>query len=140
MLQQASRVLNRSLELFKSDKKTYFPEIAEENVEGEEGGQEPMSSTNLPAPHLKFKRVDFYLNWWSKDWKYKTMGAKVITDRKAISSIGDGDPWADYCFVFVRTLPSNDNPGNKRSSFKFVVKSRYLLKVILGPCFCARFL
>lgn len=131
-------LLQRSLEPFRSHADPYLNDIPEEVPEGEEGTGEPVS-INLPEPFLKFKRVDYYYNWWSKDWKYKTMGAKVIAERRTISSMGDSDPWAGYCFVFVRTLPSSEEPGPNRPTFKFVVKSQYLLKVRVLVNFHARF-
>lgn len=76
-----------------------------------------------------FLRLTFRYARWSKDWKYKTMGAKVVAERRTMST-GDSDPWAGYCFVFVRTLPSRDEPGPQRPTFKFVIKSPYLHKVL----------
>ncbi|CAL1710252.1 unnamed protein product [Somion occarium] len=83
----------------------------------------------LVPPTLKIKRVDHYWSNWSKAWKYKNSGAKVIAEGgPVIGSTGNikDDPWGQYCFVVVRKLPKDAEEGEP--TFQVVVKSPYLIQ------------
>jgi hypothetical protein len=82
----------------------------------------------LQAPTLKFKRLDFYYSGWGRQWKYKNMNAKVsVENRPMKGSHGDNDPWKEFCFVVVRTMPDPKDQISK-PTFKVVIKSPYILK------------
>jgi hypothetical protein len=82
----------------------------------------------LQPPTLKFKRLDFYYSGWSRQWKYKNMNAKVSVENRSMKgSQGDNDPWKEFCFVVVRTMP-DPKDGISKPTFKVVVKSPYILK------------
>ncbi|GJE93103.1 ATPase family AAA domain-containing protein [Phanerochaete sordida] len=84
-------------------------------------------SVPLLPPNLKVKRVDYYYSKWSKTWKYKNMGDKVSPEFVPVgASTSDNDPWGTFCFVVVRTLPSNPEEGEP--TFQLTIKSPYLLK------------
>jgi len=79
----------------------------------------------LPVPSLKVKRLDYYYSRWSKGWKYRNMSSKVTVERVPILRSGDNDPWKDFSFVVVRTIPRQENQD---PTFKIVIKSEYILK------------
>ncbi|KAJ6565102.1 hypothetical protein B0H10DRAFT_1096922 [Mycena sp. CBHHK59/15] len=80
----------------------------------------------LPPASSKVKRVDYFYSRWSKSWKYKNMNSKVTVETLPILGGGGGnDPWKDYSFVVVRTIPQQEN---REPTFKIVVKSEYILK------------
>lgn len=84
--------------------------------------KEPLAPANL-----KVKRVDYYYSKWSRKWKYQTTSSNVIPELRANPSLEPGkeDPWAQFCFVVVRTIPQAEGEA---ITFKVVVKSSYLLK------------
>ncbi|KAJ7028311.1 hypothetical protein C8F04DRAFT_1119630 [Mycena alexandri] len=79
----------------------------------------------LPPASSKIKRVDYFYSRWSKAWKYKNMNSKVTVETLPILGGGNNDPWKDYSFVIVRTIPQQEN---RQPTFKIVIKSEYLLK------------
>ncbi|KAJ7148971.1 hypothetical protein C8R43DRAFT_1193626 [Mycena crocata] len=79
----------------------------------------------LPPASSKIKRVDYFYSRWSKGWKYKNMNSKVTVETLPILSGGSNDPWKDYSFVVVRTIPQQEN---RQPTFKIVIKSEYILK------------
>ncbi|KAJ7766171.1 hypothetical protein B0H16DRAFT_1523250 [Mycena metata] len=79
----------------------------------------------LPPASSKIKRVDYFYSRWSKGWKYKNMNSKVTVETLPILSSGHNDPWKDYSFVIVRTIPQQEN---RQPTFKIVIKSEYILK------------
>ncbi|KAF8202628.1 P-loop containing nucleoside triphosphate hydrolase protein [Mycena galopus ATCC 62051] len=80
----------------------------------------------LPAASTKIKRLDYYYSRWSKGWKYKTMNSRVTVETLPVIGGGGGnDPWKEYSFVVVRTIPQQEN---RQPTFKIVIKSEYLLK------------
>ncbi|KAJ6587644.1 P-loop containing nucleoside triphosphate hydrolase protein [Mycena vulgaris] len=83
-------------------------------------GKEP-----LPPASSKIKRVDCYYSRWSKGWKYKNMNSKVTVETLPTLGGGNTDPWKDYSFVVVRTIPQEEH---RKPMFKIVVKSDYILK------------
>ncbi|KAI0357755.1 P-loop containing nucleoside triphosphate hydrolase protein [Trametes cingulata] len=86
------------------------------------------TSTDLPAPNLKVKRVDNYWSAWSKGWKYRNTGSSVVAE--AVRPVGNGtgnDPWQNFCFVVVRKFPE-PRATDEEISYKIVIKSPYLLK------------
>jgi hypothetical protein len=84
--------------------------------------------TPLSPPSFKVKRVDHYYSRWSRKWKYQTSGSSVIPELRPLPSDGkDDDPWQEFCFVVVRTIPKSSEPSEP--TFKVTVKSPYLLKV-----------
>jgi hypothetical protein len=78
-------------------------------------------------PNLKVKRVDYYYSRWSRKWKYQNSGSNVIPELRPLPSEGKEDPWQEFCFVVVRTIPKSSDQGIE-PSFKVVIKSPYLLK------------
>ncbi|CAA7269690.1 unnamed protein product [Cyclocybe aegerita] len=79
----------------------------------------------LPVPSLKVKRVDYYYNRWTRSWKYKNMGSKVVVETLPVThSGGSNDEWKEFSFVLVRTLARN----NEEPELKLVIKSEYVLK------------
>jgi len=78
---------------------------------------------------LKFKRLDFYYSGWGRQWKYKNMNSKVTVENRSVAKggHGDNDPWKEFCFVVVRTLPDPKDQIGK-PTFKVVIKSPYILK------------
>jgi hypothetical protein len=82
--------------------------------------------TPLPPPTLKVKRVDYYYSRWSRKWKYQNSGSNVIPELRPLPSDGKEDPWQEFCFVVIRTIPKSEQ--NLEPTFKVVVKSQYLLK------------
>jgi Domain of unknown function (DUF7025) len=81
--------------------------------------------TPLPPPNLKIKKVDHFYSRWSKKWKYQNSGSNAIPEAMALPVDGKDDPWQNFCFVVVRTLPRREE---KEPTFQIVVKSPYLLK------------
>ncbi|KAJ7464897.1 hypothetical protein B0H11DRAFT_1814831 [Mycena galericulata] len=79
----------------------------------------------LPPASSKIKRVDYFYSRWSKGWKYKNMNSKVTVETLPILGGGGNDPWKDYSFVVVRTIPQQEN---RQPTFKIVIKSEYILK------------
>ncbi|KAJ7615508.1 hypothetical protein FB45DRAFT_244515 [Roridomyces roridus] len=79
----------------------------------------------LAPAATKVKKVDFYYSRWSKAWKYRNTSAKVTVETLPVLSSGSNDPWKDFSFVVVRTIPEQDN---QKPTFKIVVKSEYILK------------
>ncbi|KAF7354269.1 AAA domain-containing protein [Mycena venus] len=79
----------------------------------------------LPPASTKIKRLDYYYSRWSKGWKYKNMNSKVTVETLPILGGGGNDPWKEYSFVVVRTIPQQEN---RQPTFKVVIKSEYLLK------------
>ncbi|KAJ7187839.1 hypothetical protein C8R46DRAFT_878031 [Mycena filopes] len=79
----------------------------------------------LPPASSKIKRVDYFYSRWSKGWKYKNMNSKVTVETLPILGGGSNDPWKDYSFVVVRTIPQQEN---RQPTFKVVIKSEYILK------------
>ncbi|KAJ7633647.1 hypothetical protein DFH06DRAFT_1437667 [Mycena polygramma] len=79
----------------------------------------------LPPASSKIKRVDYFYSRWSKGWKYKNMNSKVTVETLPILGGGGNDPWKEYNFVVVRTIPEQEN---RQPTFKIVIKSEYLLK------------
>ena len=80
----------------------------------------------LPTAYLKVKRVDYYYSKWTRSWKYKNMGERVTPEKVPVAPSSSGnDPWLQFCFVVIRTLPTEpeDEP-----TFSIVVKSQYLLQ------------
>lgn len=53
------------------------------------------------------------------------MNAKVTVESIPVLQSGNNDPWKDYCFVIVRKIPRHEN---MEPTFKFVIKSGYILK------------
>ena len=85
--------------------------------------------TSLPPANLKVKRVDYYFSKWSKTWKYKDMGEKVVAETLPAGSPAGNDPWQSFCFVVVRTFPRNrQGEEEPEPTFHIVVKSPYLLQ------------
>ncbi|KAH8103842.1 P-loop containing nucleoside triphosphate hydrolase protein [Cristinia sonorae] len=96
------------------------------------------STANLMSPPvplvpltLKVKRVDYYFSKWYNMWKYKNTGSKVTADMVQNPAVAGGawsaaanDPWKDFCFVVVRTLPQQEGMDTR---FRVVIKSPYLL-------------
>lgn len=81
--------------------------------------------TPLPPPNLKIKKVDHFYSRWSKKWKYQNSGSNAIPEAMALPVDGRDDPWQNFCFVVVRTLPRREDQDMQ---FHIVVKSPYLLK------------
>ncbi|KAJ3792852.1 P-loop containing nucleoside triphosphate hydrolase protein [Lentinula aff. detonsa] len=79
-------------------------------------------------PSLKIKRVDHYYSRWYKAWRYKNTSSAITVESVPLINRGENDPWKDYLFVIVRTLPESHGNGNKEPTFKLVVKSEYILK------------
>ncbi|KAJ7048837.1 hypothetical protein C8F01DRAFT_1379376 [Mycena amicta] len=79
----------------------------------------------LPPASNKVKRVDYYFSRWGKQWKYKNMNSKVTVETLPILGGGNNDPWKEYSFVLVRTIPQQEN---RQPTFKVVIKSEYILK------------
>ncbi|KAJ7436913.1 hypothetical protein B0H11DRAFT_636832 [Mycena galericulata] len=79
----------------------------------------------LPPASSTIKRVDYFYSRWSKGWKYKNMNSKVTVETVPILGGGGNDPWKDYSFVVVRTIPQQEN---RQPTFKIVIKSEYILK------------
>lgn len=86
------------------------------------------AQVTLSPPSLKVKRVDYYYSRWSRKWKYQNSGSNVIPELRPLPSDGKDDPWQEFCFVVVRTIPKAADQ-NLEPTFKVVVKSQYLLKV-----------
>ncbi|KAF5347625.1 hypothetical protein D9756_010669 [Leucocoprinus leucothites] len=88
------------------------------------------NNTQLAAPSLKVKRVDYYYSWWTRSWKYRNTSAKIAVEGAptgATAGAGkDGnDPWKDYLFVVVRTIPRSELA---EVSVKVLIKSPYIIK------------
>ncbi|KAK7039849.1 AAA domain-containing protein [Favolaschia claudopus] len=79
----------------------------------------------LPPASTKIKRLDYYYSRWSKGWKYKNMNSKVTVESLPVLGGNGNDPWKEYNFVVVRTIPQQEN---RQPTFKIVIKSEYLLK------------
>ncbi|KAJ3837895.1 P-loop containing nucleoside triphosphate hydrolase protein [Lentinula raphanica] len=80
-------------------------------------------------PSLKIKRVDHYYSRWYKSWRYKNTSSTITVESVPLINRGESDPWKDYLFVIVRTIPdSNGNVAKPEPTFKFVIKSEYILK------------
>ncbi|KAJ4467256.1 P-loop containing nucleoside triphosphate hydrolase protein [Lentinula aciculospora] len=79
-------------------------------------------------PSLKIKRVDHYYSRWYKAWKYKNTSSVITVESVPLINRMENDPWKDYLFVIVRSIPDSDRNRNKEPTFKFVVKSEYILK------------
>ncbi|KAJ7812430.1 P-loop containing nucleoside triphosphate hydrolase protein [Mycena olivaceomarginata] len=73
----------------------------------------------LPPASMEIKRVDHYFSRVSKEWHYKDMDSGVPAEGRS------DDPWKDYGFVLVRTIPQEQG---SQPTFKIVIKSRYILK------------
>ncbi|KAG7443460.1 P-loop containing nucleoside triphosphate hydrolase protein [Guyanagaster necrorhizus] len=83
----------------------------------------------LTPPTLKVKRVDHYYSRWSKSWKYRNTSSKVVVEGLPLLRSGDNDPWKDFSFVIVRTLPIREElVALVEPTFKVVIKSEYILK------------
>jgi len=89
----------------------------------------PTQQEAAPSPKLKVKRVDYYYSRWSRDWKYRNMNASITVETRPIMKLGDNDPWKDFAFVVVRTVPRPDDMI-KEPTFKIVIKSEYILKAL----------
>ncbi|KAF7986681.1 hypothetical protein HWV62_20186 [Athelia sp. TMB] len=88
----------------------------------------PVSDAPLPPVTLKVKRVDHYYSKWSRKWKYTPTASSSLPEMRAgpaVADPGKEDPWAQYCFVVVRTIPQAED---HEITYKVVVKSTYLLK------------
>ncbi|KAJ7114472.1 hypothetical protein C8R44DRAFT_881309 [Mycena epipterygia] len=72
----------------------------------------------LPPPSSKIKRVDYFYSRWTKGWKYRNMNSKVTVETLPILGGGRDDPWKDYSFVVVRTIPQQEN---RQPTFKIDV-------------------
>lgn len=85
------------------------------------------ATTPLAPPNLKVKRVDHYYSRWSKSWKYRNTGDKIIPEPVPVgaTTTAVNDPWGSFCFVVVRTLP-RDKEGAE-PTFRVIIKSPYLL-------------
>ncbi|CAK5277207.1 unnamed protein product [Mycena citricolor] len=81
----------------------------------------------LPPASMKIKRLDYFYSSWSKQWKYKNMNSRVTVETLPILGGGSNDPWKDYSFVVVRTIPQQEN---QKPTFKIVIKSAYLAKAL----------
>ena len=48
----------------------------------------------LPTAYLKVKRVDYYYSKWTRSWKYKNMGEKVVMEVVPVGAapVGKDDP------------------------------------------------
>ncbi|KAJ8454991.1 hypothetical protein ONZ45_g19093 [Pleurotus djamor] len=79
---------------------------------------------DLPPPSLKLKRLDYYYSKWSKSWKYKNTSSSVTPEARPFLG-SDNDPWKEFAFVIVRTIPRQENLP---PTFKVVVKSPYILQ------------
>ncbi|PCH36706.1 nucleoside triphosphate hydrolase protein [Wolfiporia cocos MD-104 SS10] len=100
---------------------------ADEKSELTKTGIPTATTAALPTePSTKVKRVDNYYSSWSRTWKYRNTGARVVPEMQRSAGDATTDPWAAYCFVVVRTIPRdpNDDP-----TFKVTVKSAYLREV-----------
>ncbi|KAF7304528.1 AAA domain-containing protein [Mycena chlorophos] len=104
----------------------------EENDDGKSVSTIPASTTAtvrddpLPPASTKVKRVDYYYSRWGKTWKYKNMNSKVTVETLPIlGGGGNNDPWKEFSFVLVRTIPQQEN---RQPTFKLVIKSEYILK------------
>ncbi|KAJ3850524.1 P-loop containing nucleoside triphosphate hydrolase protein [Lentinula lateritia] len=82
----------------------------------------------VAPPSLKIKRVDHYYSRWYKAWRYRNTSSAITVESVPLINRGENDPWKDYLFVIVRRLPDSNATGNKEPSFRFVVKSEYILK------------
>ncbi|KAJ6534955.1 P-loop containing nucleoside triphosphate hydrolase protein [Mycena capillaripes] len=78
----------------------------------------------LPPASLKIKRVDYFYSQWSKSWKSKNTNSKVTVETLPLLGGGNTDPWKDYSFVVVRTIP----PENGHPTFKIIIKSPYIIR------------
>ncbi|KAF9487583.1 P-loop containing nucleoside triphosphate hydrolase protein [Pleurotus eryngii] len=81
-------------------------------------------TTDLPPPSLKLKRVDYYYSKWSKGFKYRNTSSTVTPEARPLIG-SDNDPWKDFAFVIVRTIPKQENLPH---TFKVVIKSPYILQ------------
>ncbi|KAJ3560415.1 hypothetical protein NP233_g10853 [Leucocoprinus birnbaumii] len=85
----------------------------------------------LAPPSLKIKRVDYYYSWWTRAWKYRNTSAKIAVESappgaSAAATGKDGnDPWKDYLFVIVRTIPRSELAS---ITVKIVIKSPFIVK------------
>ncbi|KAH7871023.1 P-loop containing nucleoside triphosphate hydrolase protein [Lentinula edodes] len=82
----------------------------------------------VAPPSLKIKRVDHYYSRWYKAWRYRNTSSTITVESVPLINRGENDPWKDYLFVIVRRLPDSNATGSKEPSFRFVVKSEYILK------------
>ncbi|KAJ7082566.1 P-loop containing nucleoside triphosphate hydrolase protein [Mycena epipterygia] len=80
----------------------------------------------LLPPSSKIKRVGYFYSRWTEGWKYRNMNSKVTVETLPILGGGRDDPWKNYSFVVVRTIPQQEN---RQPTFKIVIKSEYILKV-----------
>ncbi|KAJ6566537.1 P-loop containing nucleoside triphosphate hydrolase protein [Mycena capillaripes] len=98
-------------------------------LEYDEDGESKVSTIvkdeSLPPASSKIKRVDYFYSRWSKGWKYKNMNSKVTVETLPILNSGGNDPWKEYSFVVVRTIPQEEH---RQPTFKIVIKSEYILK------------
>lgn len=81
----------------------------------------------LPPVTLKVKRFDYYYSKWSRKWKYTPTSSTALPELRAgpaAADPGKEDPWAQFCFVVVRTIPQAED---SEITYKVVVKSPYLL-------------
>ncbi|KAJ7097392.1 hypothetical protein C8R44DRAFT_843635 [Mycena epipterygia] len=97
----------------------------EDDVDAESKTSTIVKDEPLPPASTKIKRVDYFFSRWSKAWKYKNMNSKVTVERLPILGGEGDDPWKDYCFVVVRTIPQHDN---QQPTFQIIIKSEYLVK------------
>lgn len=82
----------------------------------------------LDPPKLKVKRLDYYYSSWSKNWKYRNMSSYItVEERRPALVVGADDPWKDFAFVVIRTVPRTKSLLDA-PTFKIVVKSPYLSK------------
>ena len=107
--------------------------IDQESIDAESQGPTPVAQ--LTPPNLKIKRVDHYWSTWSKSWKYRNTGSRIIAE--AVHPVGNGtdnDPWQNFCFVVVRKIPNQrahfqlEQGPTSEITFQIVIKSPYLLK------------
>jgi hypothetical protein len=87
-----------------------------------------MAPEKLEPPKLKVKRLDYYYSFWTKSWKYKSMNSRItVEERRPSLAIGENDPWKDFAFVVIRTVPRSSEVV-QLPTFKIVIKSDYLCK------------
>ncbi|KAJ7873513.1 hypothetical protein B0H14DRAFT_2719773 [Mycena olivaceomarginata] len=87
------------------------------------------STIPLPPASSKIKRVDYFYSRWREEWKYRDMNSWFTVETLPGFESERNDPWKDYCFVVVRTIPRQERTGQpKLPTFEIVIKSEYLLK------------
>ncbi|KZP28708.1 hypothetical protein FIBSPDRAFT_1039447 [Athelia psychrophila] len=86
------------------------------------------SDASLPPVSLKVKRLDYYYSKWSRKWKYQPTSSNTLPEMRAGPAAalepGKEDPWAQFCFVVVRTIPQAEDQA---ITYKVDIKSPYLL-------------